>query len=372
MNKKRIKILQVVGGMDVGGTETMLMNLYRKVNNDFEFHFISYYDGYYDNEIIKLGGKVIKLKKHNKANVLKDIKNLINIIREEGPYEAVHAHTLFNCGIAMIAAKICGIKIRISHAHTTFDSNKTIFKKIYIKLMKNMINIFSTTKLYCSRQAGEYLFGKRYLNDKSIYFPNTIDYSRFIQNNTQDIQQFKNIMKIQNKIILGNIGRFIDAKNHKFMIKVLKAMNDKNIDTVLLLAGEGHMKKEIENLASEYKIADKIKFLGIRKDVDVILKAMDVFIFPSIYEGLGLVMLEAQASGIPCVVSEAIPPEADLGLGLVTKLSLEDDVDRWINEILKSYGKKINDKNCIIKAFEQNEYSIDKNMEKLKNIYSII
>lgn len=371
MNKKRKKILHVVGGMDVGGTETMLMNLYRKVSNEFEFHFISYYDykGYYDDEIISLGGKVIRLKKYSELGILRNIKSLIKVIKDDGSYEVVHAHTLFNCGIAMFAARLSGIKIRISHAHTTLDNSEGILKKIYIKLMRSIINIFSTNQLYCSRRAGEYLFGKRYLNDKGTYFPNLIDYPRFIKCKDKEIDYFKKQQQIEDTIVLGHIGRFVEAKNHKFLIKILKTMNEKNINATLLLAGNGYMKEDIKKMAVEYKVYDKIRFLGIREDIDIVLKAMDVFIFPSIYEGLGLVMLEAQASGIPCVVSEAIQPEADLGLGLVTKLSLEENIDKWINEILEANNRRIVDKNTIIKAFKENGYSIDESITKLKNIY---
>lgn len=367
MKISKKKILHIVGAMNMGGTETMLMNIYRNIDRSkFQFDFISYSDknSYYDDEIKELGGNIIKLKNP------KSIKELYKSIKENGPYDVVHAHTLFNCGIAMIAAKKCGVRIRISHSHTNLDSNDSIIKQLYMNLMRFSINMNSTKLLACSNSAGNYLFGKRYIkDDKYSYFPNIIDYSKFINNDDKNVKKFKYEVDLTNKIVMGHIGRFIDSKNHKFLIDILKNMTDKDIDASLLLVGDGPMKSEVEKLAKEKKVYDKIKFVGIRDDISIMLQSMDVFVFPSMYEGLGLVMLEAQASGIPCVVSQAIQPEADLGIGLVKKLSLEDRVDIWVDNILKSVNKKERDKNKIIKAFETSGYTVEIGMNKLMDIY---
>ena len=178
------KVLHIVGGMNIGGTETMLMNLYREVNNDIQFDFVSYYkrDGYYDEEIRELGGNIIKLNAPNEIGSIKAIKELSKVIKENGPYEAVHSHTLFNCGIANIAAKLSGVKIRIAHAHTTLDNNEGLIRKIYIILMRSVIKIFSTDFLACSNSAGKYLFGKNIVNNKRYdVIPNYIDYKKFLE-----------------------------------------------------------------------------------------------------------------------------------------------------------------------------------------------
>lgn len=369
MDKRKKKILHVVGAMNMGGTETMLMNIYKNIDRSkVQFDFISYSqeDAYYDKEIRKLGGKVIKLSKTQSIN------ELCRAIKKNGPYDVIHAHTLFHCGVAMLAARKCGIKTRISHAHTTLDNNYSVVRKIYVNLMRNIINLLSTDLLYCSKEAARYLYGSKVLNNKKHrYYANVVDYTKFLHNKNREVAKFKEEQNIKSDLVIGHIGRFMEAKNHKFLLELLKSMVNKNIDVTLLLVGDGHMEKEIEYMAKEYNIYDKVRFLGIRKDIDVILQSMDVFIFPSIYEGLGLVMLEAQASGIPCVVSEAIQEEADLKVGLVNKLSLNDDIDKWIDVILSSKNKNEIKTNDIVRAFENSGYSVDKGIENLMNIYGV-
>ncbi|EKY29023.1 glycosyltransferase family 1 protein [Clostridium celatum] len=352
MNKKE-KVLHVVGGMDIGGTETMLMNLYRQIHKDIRFDFISYYDrdGYYDKEIIELGGKIISTKSPAEIGQLKAIKNLYKIIKE-GRYDIVHAHTLFNCGIAMIAAKLAGTKIRISHSHTNLDMGNSIIKKIYFTIMRILIILFSTNYIACSNSAGEYLFGKNIIkNNKYKVLPNYVDYTKFLNFNN-NINLIKKLKLNDDDIITGHIGRFVDAKNHNFLIEVANKMINKDNRIKLILVGDGPLKEEIEKKVIKLGISDNVFFLGLRKDVDLILNSCDIFLFPSIYEGLGLVMLEAQASGLPCLVSEAIQPEADLGIGLVKQIKLDDGIDKWADEALKLIGKKNNNKEAIEEALK--------------------
>src|SRR5690625_894475 len=330
---KKIKILHVIGAMNRGGTETMVMNIYRKIRHDqIQFDFISYdqQEAHYDEEILKLGGKVIKLTK------TKSIKQIYHVIKKQGPYHAVHAHTLFHCGMAMIAAKLARVNIRVSHAHTTMDKNDSFFKKIYIKLMRLVINIFSTHLLACSEQAGKYLFGET-VTDRSnyLYFPNVIDYEQFLKTPQTKIETFNMDEGIENQFVIGHIGRFDEAKNHQFLLNVMERVLQKNKNVRLLLVGEGNLKEQVIEQSKKLGIYEKVNFVGVRKDIPIILHCMDVFVFPSLYEGLGLVLLEAQACGLPCIVSEAIQPEADVGLGLITKLSLGDKPDVWAKKVFE-------------------------------------
>ncbi|MCE9654416.1 glycosyltransferase family 1 protein [Clostridium celatum] len=371
MNKKE-KVLHVVGGMDIGGTETMLMNLYRQIHKDIRFDFISYYDrdGYYDKEIIELGGKIISTKSPAEIGQLKAIKNLYKIIKE-GRYDIVHAHTLFNCGIAMIAAKLAGTKIRISHSHTNLDMGNSIIKKIYFTIMRILIILFSTNYIACSNSAGEYLFGKNIIkNNKYKVLPNYVDYTKFLNFNN-NINLIKKLKLNDDDIITGHIGRFVDAKNHNFLIEVANKMINKDNRIKLILVGDGPLKEEIEKKVIKLGISDNVFFLGLRKDVDLILNSCDIFLFPSIYEGLGLVMLEAQASGLPCLVSEAIQPEADLGIGLVKQIKLDDGIDKWADEALKLIGKKNNNKEAIEEAFKAKGYEIEDIVNTLLDVYKI-
>lgn len=367
------KILHVVGGMNVGGTETMLMNLYRKVNKDIQFDFISYYEkeGHYDSEIESLGGKVIKIKAPNKAGLIKSILDLKKVIEENGPYEAVHAHTLFNCGIANLAAKISGVKVRVTHAHTTLDNNDSFIKKMYISTMRKLIKCFSTDFLACSNGAGKYLFGENIKNNKRYkVLPNYIDYREFL-NYSEGINLRKELSLKDDEKLIVHIGRFMEAKNHKFLVKLIKDIVSKDEQIKAIFVGDGHLRNDVENQAKELGLEKNILFLGIRKDISNILNCCDLFILPSIYEGLGLVMLEAQASGLPCLVSEAIQPEADLGIGLVKQIKLDDGIDKWADEALKLIGKKNNNKEAIEEAFKAKGYEIEDIVNILLDVYKI-
>ncbi|WP_198420979.1 glycosyltransferase [Bacillus timonensis] len=217
MVDKPKRILHIVGAMNRAGTETMLMNIYRNIDRKkVQFDFISYsqQDAHYDEEIKSLGGRVIKLSK------TQSIKELVHTIKETGPYEAVHSHTLFHCGTANIAAKLAGIKIRIAHAHTTLDHSNSVIRKLYIKTMRNLILKSSTHYLACSNQAGKYLFGEMALsNSNYAFFPNLIDYKNFLEVDTNKVRQFKKETGLEGSKIIGHIGRFIEPKIISFYWK---------------------------------------------------------------------------------------------------------------------------------------------------------
>ncbi len=367
---KQIKVLHVVGAMNRAGTETMLMNLYRNVEPEkFHFDFVSYdpCEADYDQEIEHLHGRIIKLTKTN------SVRQLYRAIKQYGPYDAVHAHTLFHCGIACLAAFLAGVKIRISHAHTTLDTHQSVLGRLYMTVMRFFILAFSTSLLACSNEAGRYLFGHHGLmKQKYAYFPNAIDYTRFLVSRDEDVNKFKSVQGLDSRsIVIGHIGTFKESKNHTFLLKVMKCLVDKGLDMKLVLAGDGELKDEMQAEAKRLGLMEYVKFIGIREDIPTILHSMDVFVFPSIYEGLGLVLLEAQASGIPCIVSEAIQPEADLGLGLMEMVSLDDGADIWAEKLMQMVGKRESNLNKITEAFERSGYSIRTGITMLKDQYSV-
>ncbi len=363
-----IRILHVVGAMNRAGTETMLMNIYRNIDrNKVQFDFISYKpDSDYDKEIKRLGGRIIKLSK------TQSIKEIYYAIKKYGPYYAVHSHTMFHCGVVNVAAKLAGVKVRISHAHTTQDRSDTLIRKLYIKSMRFIINALSTKLLACSNEAGRYLFGEKVLNNsKFTFFPNLIDYSKFLKQQRKKINKFKEEQGLLNSIVIGHVGRFIEAKNHQFMLDIIEHVLKKNNKFKLLLVGDGDLRPQTEKSARQKGLYDNVKFVGMRSDIPVVLQSMDLFIFPSIHEGLGLVLLEAQASGLPCIVSESIQPEADLNIGLFTRISLADGAEVWADKVLELVGKKENNVDRIINSFETSGYSLQAGILKLMGIYNM-
>lgn len=364
------KVLHVVGGMDAGGTETMLMNLYREIHKEFQFDFISYYDkeGYYDNEIKELGGKVIICDSPSKVGQIKSTINLYRLIKQNS-YEVVHAHTLFNCGSVMMAARLAGVKVRITHAHTNLDNTTNRIKKIYFKIMRSLIKIFSTNYIACSKSAGIYLFGKNLIK-KSQYITlnNYINYEQILS--TNDNTSIRQELKLnEDDILIGHIGRFTEAKNHEFLILIINEMVKMNKNIKVVLVGDGPLRESIEKKVKEMNLINNIFFLGVRSDVNIILKNLDLFIFPSKYEGLGLVVLEAQAAGVKSLASEAIQEEADLGLGLLRKLNLEDGIKKWADIALEKNQPVCINKNDIRRAFKTKGYDLNSIVSKLKEIY---
>ncbi|MEG1410481.1 MAG: glycosyltransferase family 1 protein [Romboutsia sp.] len=372
--KEPIRVLHIVGNMNRGGTETMLMNLYRNIDkNRIQFDFISFDDeeAHYDKEIRRMGGKIIKISKPSLLGFYKSVSEISNIINEYGPYRVVHAHTLFNSGFAIIASKKLGIKIRITHAHTTSDNEENLLRKIYIKYMRSIINRYSTHILACSNEAGRYLFGKDCSKKNNYsFFPNLIDYKNILEVNNEEVTKFKKERNLDDKLVMGHIGTLKQSKNQKFLIEITHFLVSQNYNVELLLVGQGNMKDELERLVKEYGLEENVLFTGVREDIDIMLHSMDIFIFPSIYEGLGLVLLEAQAAGLPCIVSEAIQEEADLGLGLIKQLNLSDGEVKWSEEILQSANEKKDiSRNKIKKVFEEHGYSTKKCISKLMQLY---
>lgn len=365
-----LKVLHVVGGMDIGGTETMLMNLYRKLKHKIKFDFISYYDyeGYYDKEIKELGGEVIRLNDPKRIGRLKAIKELSKVIKKN-EYDAVHVHTLFNSGIGVIGAYRGKCKVRICHSHTNSENKENLLRKIYMSIMRSAIKVFSTDFLACSKSAGEYLFGKNiYRNKKFKVIPNYIDYEKILNYREEGIRKELNLNETD--ILIGHIGRFIEVKNQLFLLDIFKKINEKNNRYKLILVGYGKLENELKIKAVKLGISKDVYFLGVRRDVEKIVNSLDIFIMPSIYEGLGLVLLEAQGGRIPCLVSEAIQEEANLNLGLVKKLSLKNNIEVWEKEVYKMLEKNIKvSREAVKKAFYDRGYSIYSIAEKLFEIY---
>ncbi|MBC5624024.1 glycosyltransferase family 1 protein [Clostridium sp. NSJ-49] len=365
------KILHITGAMNVGGTETMLINLYRKINNDITFHFISYSnkEAYYDKEVESLGGEIIRLKAPNEVGFIKAINDIRKVIRENGPYDAVHTHMMFNCGVAMIAAYLEEIKVRVSHAHTTADISSSLLRKFYVFVMRILIRIFSTDFLACSNSAGKYLFGNNILKNKKYrILPNYIDYEKFINYNSKTSLR-EELRLNKEDLLICHIGRFITAKNHKFLIDITKEMVLLNNNIKLILVGIGDEEENIRKKVDRLDLSNNVYFLGIRGDIPYILKSIDLFILPSISEGLGLVLLEAQSSKVPCLVSEAIQNEVDLGLNLITQIKLDKGSEVWANKALNIIEKKQSINVDIMKSIQKKGYDLNSILKNLMSVY---
>lgn len=355
-----IRILHIVTYMGRGGLESMLMNYYRHIDRtkvQFDFLVHRDFEADYDAEILSLGGQihpVSKLVPWSKA-YRRELKDFFHAHPE---YRIVHVHQDCLSAVALQCAKECDIPVRIAHSHNS-NQDKNLKYLIKLHYMKQ-IPTYTTDFFACSDTAGKWMFH----NNNFKVLNNAIDTKQYLYTqSTCDTMQ--NQLHLQGKFVLGHVGRFRKQKNHDFLIDIFAAVVSKHPDSVLLLAGDGDLQPIIEEKVQKLGLTDKVKFLGARSDVNRLLQAMDVFVFPSLYEGLPVTMVEAQAAGLPCVISENIPSECII-TDLVTQMSLQESADTWANEILKHCSDSHEDTtNQIRKA----GFDIEENALRLQEFY---
>lgn len=374
--KEPVRILHVFGAMNCGGAETLIMNVYRKIDKkkiQFDFAVNTDSPGYYDNEIKALGGRIF-CHPSPKNNIIKYVQSFTNTLKFNGPFNVVHSHVHNFSAIPLLVAKFNKIPVRVAHSHSTLKSSNGIGRKFYYFIGKKIINLCSTNLLSCSSDAAIALFGKEILKDvKHQVLLNGINLEPFENISNNEVENFKcKILGIEKKsTVFGHIGSFNYPKNHKFLIGIYMDILKSNPNSHLLLIGDGPLKNEIEELTKSMRIYKQVHFLGLRDDIPQLLSLMDVFIFPSLYEGLGIALIEAQAAGIPCIVSDNIPNEANINSGYFQSLSLNDPYSQWlmkINEALLNNEKKISPKERF-ELIKQKGFSIDSTTTSLEMIY---
>ncbi|MFK9089956.1 glycosyltransferase family 1 protein [Bacillus salipaludis] len=367
------RVLQIVSSMDRGGAETLLMNIYRNMDREkVQFDFITHSTkkGDFDDEIISLGGKVFQIHSLGELGPIRYLKELIKIM-SANKYLAIHSHTDYQGGFPTLAAKICGIKQRICHSHSNNWPQGNSYKaKLMLKFLKTLIKMTATNYCSCSIDAAEFLFSRKMVDQGKVdILKNGIDISQFLnEKNCRNsvIQEF-NLPK-EAKLI-GHVGRFSESKNHQFILKVFKNVIETDPSFIALFVGDGPLKGQIEKEAEKLGLLKHIRFLGVRADIPRLMKAFDVFIFPSLFEGFGIVTIEAQSAGTPCVVSDAIPKTTDMGLDLLSFISLEEDIAFWAQELKNAILIKKPDYDIINNTIIKNGYSIQDNIPKWLSLY---
>lgn len=362
MPENPIRILQVVTQMTRGGLETMLMNYDRHIDHSkVQFDFLEHRDTVtdYDREILELGGQIHRLPRLNPMSPAY-LKALDRFFAEHPEYRIVHSHLDCMAGIPLKAAKKNGVPVRIAHAHS---SNQVKDAKYPLKLYyKRDIPTYATHLYACGAEAGRWMFNGHPFS----VLNNAIDSAAF-QYNEKIRRQYRDELGIsEHTLLVGHVGRFMQAKNHMFLLDIFHALLKRQPDSMLLLVGQGDLEQAVREKAEELKISDKVVFAGVRDDVHCLYQAMDVFVFPSLFEGLGIVAVEAQAAGLPCVVSDHVPAECKKTRDLVKFFSLEAGADRWAEEILRLAKTQRRDTTAEIR---ENGYDIQENVEKLQQFY---
>lgn len=365
MKEDKVRVLEVVSGISPEGIGTFLLNVFENMddkNIQVDFALATEYKQFYEERLINEGAKIYRTYEIGRGikGKIKHFINLIKIIKSKGPYDVVHSHMDFFNGINLLAAYIAGTPIRISHAHIAVNGENTSYlKKIYMKIMKFLIRKFSNERLGCSQEANLYING----NKNEVVIKNGINLTNFkeIYKSNKEVD----ICIDRNKKNIITIGRIEEQKNPEFIVEVIKELVNIDKDYVLWWVGVGTLKSRVEELIKIYELEENIFLLGNRKDVPNLLSNIDYMLFPSKWEGLGIVLIEAQAAGVPCFISDTIPKEADLGL--CTILKLEQNAEKWAELIDKYINNKTFKKNIDNKKL--NEFDIKYTVNQLKGIY---
>lgn len=314
----KIKVLQKTASMNAGGIEKFLINVEEKINKDeFQFdYFLNTTDEqFYSEKIRKLGGRIFAPKwKDNKIiNILNRCIKFYKFLKVN-KYDIVHINEpLLASSVYAFLAKFAGVKNIIVHSHNDHSVEKFNFIQILLNELARYIIMHKADYYFaCSYLAAKWLFGKNILRNEKYYkIANGIDSEKYTFN-AEIRSKMRKSMNIENNFAIGHVGRFFEQKNHKFLLEIFKEFLKYEPQAILLLVGDGPLRKEIEEEIIKLKLNKKVRFLGIRKDVPELLMAMDIFVFPSLYEGLGIALIEAQASGLPVFCSKNVPIEAKI------------------------------------------------------------
>lgn len=335
-----IRILHVIGKMGSGGAEAMIMNLYRRIDRSkVQFDFVVHTDekGFYDDEIQELGGVIYSTERYRIVNY-DAYKRFWDAFFDAHPeYRIVHGHINSCAAIYLFSAKKHG-RTAVVHSHATRSPENNL--RAYAFLLSSYpIRYIADYFWACSRQAGIDRFGAKVAaSDRFRILNNGIAAEQYSYDpvRRKSIRQQYDIP--QTTCVVGHIGRFTFAKNHAFLLDVFAKLNQTEPDSRLMLIGVGELEDDVRKKVKSLNLEASVIFVGQVKNVHDYLQAMDVFVFPSIYEGLGVSLIEAQAAGLPCVVSENIQAEAKLPCDLVTTLKLRDGADTWAKYVLALQG----------------------------------
>lgn len=357
---KQIRILHIIAGMGSGGAEHIIMEWYRRIDRTkYQFDFlIRSNENIYMDEIRSLGGHVYCAPRFPQECI--ENYKYTKALLEKKKYRIIHVHANALIYIyPLIEAKKNEIPCRIMHSHNT-NTASPLFFPIH-QMNKCRIKQLANVRLACSNAAGKWMFGAQ---GGHIFVPNGIEIKKFLfQKKLRD--EYREKLKIEDKFVVGNVARFLPSKNHEFLLKIFWEIASLEPDAVLLLAGEGAEQEKVINRAKKMGIYHKIRFLGVRDDIYALMQAMDVFVFPSKFEGLGIVLLEAQCSGLQCFASDCIPPESKISQN-IHYVSLDAAPAVWARKILRCKNVKRTQEYLSQLSFD---YDISNTVGILEKIY---
>lgn len=331
--KQPVRILHVLDGLGRGGAETMVMNLYRNIDRDryqFDFAVCADEKGAFADEILALGGKIHKVPRLSIKSILSFKNTWIKLLREHSEYAIIHGHLRSSASIYLTLANRFD-RITIAHSHSTSSGNGST------AAIKNILQLpIRRTADYmfaCTQDAGVWLYGKKAVARNNFFvLHNAVD-ARAFAFDKKHRALVRQTMGLGDELVIGHVGSFISVKNHRFVIDIFEQVQRRNPKVVLLLVGDGGLRQQIAADIERRGLFANVIMTGDRADVSTLLQAMDVFVLPSKWEGLPVTVVEAQASGLPCLLSDTISGDAQI-TPLVSCLSLSDTPGVWANKLL--------------------------------------
>lgn len=356
-----IRILQCVNNMHRAGLETMLMNYYRKIDrSQVQFDFLTHRPDKsdYDDEILSLGGRVYYAPRLFPQNYPSYSSYMKNFFEEHPEYRIVHSHIDSMSYLPLLAAKKADVPVRIAHSHNTaIDKDYKFFMKQYYRIkLPSVANEF----MACGDDAGRFLFGDR----KFQVLPNAVEASCFTYSHDKRVH-VRSQLDVQGKLVIGHVGRFSTQKNHEYLIDIFHAVLKRYSNAVLLLVGDGEREQRIRQYVRERHLEQHVLFLGKQDDMGKLYQAMDVFVLPSLFEGIPVVGVEAQYADLPCIFSDRVPREVRFGRKCQF-VSLNETPDMWAENILECVKQyPVHDR----KTIQCSRYNIEEMHQALTDYY---
>ena len=362
-----IRILHVVVNMNRGGAETLLMNLYRNVDRTkVQFDFLTCKEGVFDQEIVSMGGNVHRIPYITDIGHYGYMKALEHFFATQREYNIVHSHMDKMSGLVLRSARRNQIPIRIAHSHST-RSEGSFTARLYKWYAGKNILPSATHLLACSNAAARWLFKNR--NDEVKIIQNGIECEQFAF--SQEVRnQVRKELELDQHFVMGHVGRFNHPKNHSFLVDLFAQIVNVIPKAKLVLVGDGPLRREIEEKIQDLHLKDKVKILGVRSDIHRLLQGFDLFVFPSLHEGLPVTLIEAQGSGLPCLISDVITDEVDMGLGLIHYASLQEK-SKWL-DVIKRIAESPVQRVSSYQSLREKGYDIKRTAAWTEGFYSAI
>jgi len=363
------RVLQVIGSLTRGGAETLLLNLLRAIDRDrYQVDFLVQKEERqaYDDEAEALGSTIHRIAGYR--NLLKYGARVTELMED---YDVVHANVYAYNGLLMAWAASAKVPVRISHIHTfrRADEKASLPRRMYLGWMKKLIQRHSTHGFACIPAAGRSLFGKRWDRDPHCrILPNAIDLAPFRDNVDAAAVRAELGLPDSARVVV-HVGRFVELKNHAFLLPLFAQLAELDPSLHLLLVGDGPLRTRVEKQANKLGMAGRVHVTGLRGDVPRLLKIADLMILPSKWEGLPLTVVESQAAGVPCLVSDVVPEEAGLVPGFLERVSLEEPTEKWVEKAELSLARPTIDRGAALEHVVRSDYNVERMVKQVTRIY---